>query len=289
MPETMQTWLPWIIGAWFAFLFGIERVRPLRHPARPGWRRLGLNAAAVALALGVAAVTVAPTIAGVLEWTRHAKFGLLRLADLPERLSLILGILLLDLSFYWWHRLNHAWPLLWRFHNVHHIDPDLDSTTAFRFHAGEIAYSTAFRVVQIGLIGPSALTIAAYELLFLGGTVFHHSNVRLPVLLERALNLVFVTPRMHGVHHSVIRDETNSNYSVVFRWWDSLHSTLRLNVPQDNIRIGVAGYTRPADNSLVSILVLPFKRQRDYWSTPQGDDSRVRTDWDSEERRHMAQ
>lgn len=289
MNETLRNWIPWIVGAWFMLLFGIERVRPLRRPTRPGWSRLGLNAAAVALALGVAAATVAPTITAALDWTRQAEFGLLRLVGLPPWLSLAAGILLLDLTFYWWHRLNHAWPLLWRFHNVHHIDPDLDSTTAFRFHAGEIAYSAAFRVVQIGLIGPSALTIAVYELLFLSGTVFHHSNVRLPVGLERALNLVFVTPRMHGVHHSVIRDETDSNYSVVFRWWDALHRSLRLNVPQDNIRIGVAGYTRPEDNSLVSVLVLPFRRQRDYWRMPQGSDSQVRTGWDPDGRGRMAE
>ncbi|MFW6170235.1 MAG: sterol desaturase family protein [Planctomycetota bacterium] len=156
-------------------------------------------------------------------------------------MSLAAGILLLDLSFYWWHRLNHAWPLLWRFHNAHHIDPDLDSTTPFRFHAGEIAYSSVFHAVQIGLIGPSALAIAVYELLFPSGTVFHHSNVRLPLGLERALSLVFVTFRMHGVHRSVIRDETNSNYSVLFRWWDPLHRSLRLNVPRTK---SVSGWRR---------------------------------------------
>jgi len=287
LSDVLETWTPWVVAALFAFLFGIERVRPLRRSTRPGWGRVGLNAAAVAMALGVAALTVAPTIRGALDWTRNAEFGLLRLAGLPTSVSLAAGVLLLDLTFYWWHRLNHIWPLLWRFHNVHHIDPDLDSTTAFRFHAGEIAYSSAFRAVQIGLVGPSALAIAVYELLFLSGTVLHHSNLRLPVRLERALNLVFVTPRMHGVHHSMIRDETNSNYSVVFRWWDSLHRTLRLNVPQDRIRIGVAGYTRPEDNSPVSVLALPFRRQRDYWRTPQGGDSRTRTGWDPDGRARM--
>ncbi len=108
MTDTLQTWIPWIVGAWLALLFGMERVRPLRKPTRPGWGRLGLNAAAVALALGVAAVTVAPTITGMLSWTRNAEFGLLRLAGLPPLVSLAAGILLLDLSFYWWHRLMSA-------------------------------------------------------------------------------------------------------------------------------------------------------------------------------------
>lgn len=275
------------MGAWFVFLFGMERVRPLRPLTRPGRRRWGLNALAVALALGVAAVTIAPTIDGMLDWTRNAEFGLLHLFDLPPIVSLATGILLLDLTFYWWHRLNHEWSLLWRFHNVHHIDPDLDSTTAFRFHAGEVAYSTVFRVAQIGLIGPNALAIAVYQLLFLGGAVFHHSNLRLPIALERALNVVFVTPRMHGIHHSTIRDETNSNYSAVFCWWDTLHRTLRLNVPQEKIRIGVAAYTRPEDNSLVSVLALPFRRQRQYWRMPHGGNLLVRTGWDQDKRGHM--
>jgi len=286
LTESLQTWTPWIIVAWFAFLFVVERMRPLRNWTWGGWGRLGLNTTVVAL--GVAAVTVAPTIRGTLSWSRDAEFGLLPFVQLPAPVSLAAGILLMDLTFYWWHRLNHAWPLLWQFHKVHHIDPDLDCTTAFRFHAVEIGYSTAFRAVQIGSIGPSALTIAVYELLFLCGTVFHHSNVRLPVALERAINLVFVTPRMHGIHHSVIRDETNSNYSVVFRWWDSLHRSLRLNVPQDEIRIGVAAYTRPEDNSLASVQLVPFWRQRAYWRTPQGDDLRVRTKWDVHGRRRVA-
>src|SRR6185503_18602759 len=105
------------------------------------------------------------------------------------------------------------------------IDPDLDVSTGFRFHFGEIALSSIFRVVQIGLIGPSLTTFLVYELVFLVNTLFHHSNVRLPVDVERLLNKVFVTPRMHGIHHSQVRTELNSNFSVVFSWWDRLHRT----------------------------------------------------------------
>jgi sterol desaturase/sphingolipid hydroxylase (fatty acid hydroxylase superfamily) len=287
LAETLQRLTPWIVGAWLALLFMAERVRPLRGPTS-GWRRVGLNVGVTALALGVAAVTVVPTVAGMLVWTRDAQFGLLHWAGLPPLLSAAVGFLLLDLAFYWWHRLNHVWPLLWRFHNVHHIDPNLDSTTSFRFHPGEIAYSAGFRVVQIGLIGPTAATFFVYELVFLAETVFHHSNVRLPVTLERWLNRVIVTPRMHGIHHSVVRDETNSNYSVVFRWWDVLHRSLRLNIPQDDIRIGVAAYSHPDDNAPVSVLALPFRTQREYWRLPQGDDSRTRPDWDPDQRGRMA-
>ena len=272
--ETQYT--AWVIVGWFLVLFSAERIWPLRRRTRSLGRRAILNAFAVGLAFGVAAITVGPVMRATAEWTGNARFGLLQWIALPAPLAIGAGILLLDLSFYYWHRLNHAAPLLWRFHNVHHVDPDLDSTTSFRFHFGEIAYSAGFRAVQIALIGPSVTAMAAYQLLFLAGTLFHHSNVKLPLGLERALNLIFVTPRMHGIHHSVVRDETNSNYSVVFRWWDPLHRTLRIHVPQNRIQIGVAAYTREEDHALGDLLWLPFRRQREYWTMPNGTPSRSR-------------
>ena len=120
------------------------------------------------------------------------------------------------LSFYYWHILNHKFPFFWRFHKVHHFDPDLDVSTGFRFHFGEVFFSTVFRVVQVSLIGVPFVTFAAYELVFRAGTLFHHSNLRLPIRFERRLNKLIVTPRMHGINHSQVRNETNSNFGVVF-------------------------------------------------------------------------
>ena len=119
--------------------------------------------------------------------------------------------------------------------------------------------------------------------MFQACTLFHHSNVRLNPRLERLINLVLVTPRMHGIHHSQVRREANSNYSVVFSWWDRLHRSVRLNVPQDRITIGIAGYNQPQDNRFVSLLAMPFRRQRDYWKDSQGrnverDDAQVMDD-----------
>ena len=94
---------------------------------------------------------------------------------------------------------------------------------------------------------------------------FHHSNLRLPIRLERTLNKLIVTPRMHGIHHSQLQHETNSNYGVVFPWWDRLHRTLGLNVPQSEIKIGVPGYSRPEDNRFINALLMPVRKQREYW------------------------
>jgi sterol desaturase/sphingolipid hydroxylase (fatty acid hydroxylase superfamily) len=252
----------------FAVLFLLERWIPLRQPKRWLLGRLAVNALITALAFGVNAAVVQPAAQSMVGWTEQEAFGLIHWLPLPAVAQSILAFLLMDLTFYYWHRLNHRIPLLWRFHNVHHIDPDLDVSTGFRFHFVEIAYSAGFRIVQVALIGVSLGTYWIYETIFQANTLFHHSNIRLPIWLEQPLNWVLVTPRMHGIHHSQIQTETNSNYSVVFPWWDRLHRTLSLNIPQAKITIGVPAYAEPEDNRVGAALLLPFRPQRHYWHQP---------------------
>jgi sterol desaturase/sphingolipid hydroxylase (fatty acid hydroxylase superfamily) len=258
-----------IVAALVAMLFLAERLAPVRILRFPVFGRLLVNAVISALAFAIAEMLVRPAAMATLERVSSERAGLLALGPSSPVFQFVLALLAMDLTFYWWHVANHRIPFLWRFHNVHHIDPDLDVTTAFRFHPGEMALSAAFRIVQVSVIGLPAPMFAAYELAFQANTAFHHSNVRLPIRLERLLNLVLVTPRMHGIHHSQVRDETNSNYSVVFSWWDRLHRTIGLNIPQSAITIGVPAYG-PADNRLASALLIPFRRQRDYWRRPDG-------------------
>lgn len=251
-------------------LFLLERLFPLRRAVRPLAARLLVNLVYAAFAFTTVALTVRPAAEAMLAWTARAHFGLLQLTALPEPLRLVAAFLLMDLSFYWWHRANHRVPLLWRFHNVHHIDPDIDVSSAFRFHFGELVFSSAFRVVQIGLIAPSPWAYAVYELVFQANTIFHHSNVRLPIGLERLLNRLLVTPRMHGIHHSQVMEETNSNFSSVFPWWDRLHGSLTLNIPQADIDIGIPAYADARDNRLRNSLLMPFRKQRPYWRREDG-------------------
>jgi sterol desaturase/sphingolipid hydroxylase (fatty acid hydroxylase superfamily) len=272
-----------------ATLFVVERSVPLRTGTRPLLGRLLVNVAISALAFGTAMVLVRPAALAALAWSSERPFGLIHAIRMPVAVQFIIAFLLMDLAFYWWHVANHRIRFLWRFHNVHHIDPDLDVSTAFRFHAGEVALSTAFRIVQVSLIGLSAWMFAVYEVVFQANTLFHHSNVRIPIRIERLLNLVIVTPRMHGIHHSQVRDETDSNYSVVFSWWDRLHRTLGLNIPQSEIAIGVPGYSEPADNSFSNAFLLPFRRQRDYWRRPDGTIVRRAAPLSSERRSRLAE
>jgi sterol desaturase/sphingolipid hydroxylase (fatty acid hydroxylase superfamily) len=261
---------PILIVAAFIVLLGLERLFPLRSRKHTLIRRLGVNIVIAVVALGTAAVVVRPTAAYVLDTAYQGRWGVVHLASLPDGARYCLAFLLMDLTFYYWHRANHSIPFLWRFHSAHHVDPELDVTTAYRFHFGEVALSALFRTLQISIIGMSSGTFAVYEFVFQVNTLFQHSNVRLPLRFERVLNTVLVTPRMHGVHHSQVFKETNSNYSVVFSWWDRLHRTLRLNVPQSHITIGIAGYSDTADNSVLAVLSMPFRRQRQYWRRPNG-------------------
>ncbi|MDQ3546587.1 MAG: sterol desaturase family protein [Verrucomicrobiota bacterium] len=255
-----------LVGAFFALGWLI----PLRSSKAELFGRLFVNLVMSVLAFGTAALLVRPAAAATMGWAGREQFGLIHLIPLPGWVQFVIAFLLMDLSFYWWHWLNHRSGFLWRFHNVHHIDADLDVSTGFRFHFGEVAMSAVFRVVQVALIGISAPAFATYELVFQINTLFQHSNVRLPIRLERLLSMVFVTPRMHGIHHSQVQGETNSNYSVVFSWWDRIHRTLGLNIPQSEIVIGVPGYSTPGDRRLLNSILLPFKKQRDYWRMPDG-------------------
>jgi sterol desaturase/sphingolipid hydroxylase (fatty acid hydroxylase superfamily) len=259
-----------ILGVAFLVLFIAERLAPLRTPRSALAGRLLVNACVSALALATAYVVVAPAAMAALREVSLQRMGVLQWIALPEAAEVTVGFVLMDLSFYYWHMANHKMPFLWSFHNVHHIDPDLDVSTAFRFHFGEVAFSAVFRIVQIVLIGVTPYTFALYEILFELNTLFQHSNVRLPLAVERWLNKVLVTPRMHGVHHSDVRRENNANYSVVFSWWDRAHRTLRLDIAQARIVIGIPGYLEPVNNVVSNVLVLPFRTQRDYWRTVDG-------------------
>jgi sterol desaturase/sphingolipid hydroxylase (fatty acid hydroxylase superfamily) len=259
-----------ILVVGYLLLFLLERALPLRRSKARLLPRLLVNVVVSAIAFATAAALVQPAAAAALGFTEHESFGLVRFAGLTGALEVVAVFLLLDLSFYYWHVANHRIHFLWRFHNVHHVDPDLDVSTAFRFHFVEIGLSAVFRILQIVLIGPSLLVYVIYETAFQLGTLFHHSNTRLPLLLERALNTMLVTPRMHGIHHSDIREENLSNFGVVFPWWDRLHRTLRLKVPQARVVIGIPGYSRPEDNRVLRCLVLPFRPQRDYWRAREG-------------------
>jgi len=259
-----------IFASIFIVLFLAERLFPLRRRKSSQLGRFVINMAMTGIALTVGSFVVRNAALNTSEWGLAHSWSAVVMESLPGWVRIVTGILLMDMTFYFWHRANHRISLLWRFHNVHHIDPDMDVSTSFRFHFVEILYSTVFRVLQVLVLGLTPVTYVTYEIFFTSATMFHHSNVRLPLRIERLVNKVIVTPRMHGVHHSAVMKETNSNYSVIFCWWDMLCKSLILNVPQSVINVGVPGYQSKGDNRFWNLLIMPFTRQRNYWYFPDG-------------------
>src|SRR5205807_8744553 len=144
----------------------------------------------------------------------------------------------------------------------------LDASTALRFHFTEMLASIPWRAGQVFLIGLTPFSFSVWQCVFLLSILFHHSNLELPISWERRLNKLIVTPRMHGIHHSIVERETNSNWSSGLTLWDWLHGTLRLDVPQEDITIGVPAYRDPEELTLPKILALPFEEQRPTWQLP---------------------
>lgn len=267
----------------FLFLLSLEYFFPLRNKTHSLIVRLLINVSLSVISFMVVFFLVSPASQNAISWSSENSFGILNLFKLPQVIEGIIAFLLMDLAFYYWHLANHKIPVLWRFHNVHHIDPDLDVSTSFRFHFGEIALSAIFRIIQISIIGITPVAFLIYEICFTANTIFQHSNVKLPIRIERILNKIIVTPRMHAVHHSQFRNETDSNFSTVFSWWDRLHKSIRLNIPHKDIVIGVPGYSKAGDNNFGNLILLPFKKQRDYWKKPDGTVSITREKYNSDD------
>jgi sterol desaturase/sphingolipid hydroxylase (fatty acid hydroxylase superfamily) len=193
------------------------------------------------------------------EFVETRGWGVLPALRLARPIRVVAGVLLLDYTLYWWHYLAHRLPVLWRFHQVHHLDQEMDATTALRFHFGEITISLAFRAAQIAVIGASPVTVSVWQVFLFLCILFHHSNVRLSVLSERILAHLVITPRLHGIHHSIVSAEVNSNWSSGLTVWDWLHSTLRTEPPQAALTLGVPGFLGSSEPGAVEALTLPFE------------------------------
>ncbi|HEX6163100.1 MAG TPA: sterol desaturase family protein [Vicinamibacterales bacterium] len=243
-----------------------EALAPLRPTVESKFRRIVRNLSAGGISLALMSLVQAPLLSPVAAWIVRDRVGLFQAVEWPGWIETLLAIVLLDYTLWWWHWANHRVPFLWRFHLVHHVDRDLDASTALRFHFGELALSIPVRAAQMLAIGVDPFNLWLWQTILFASILFHHANVRFPLSFERLLARVIVTPRMHGIHHSDREVETNSNWSSLLSLWDVLHRTFRLDVPDERIKIGVPAYRGAREVTLGKILALPFRRQRKDWS-----------------------
>jgi sterol desaturase/sphingolipid hydroxylase (fatty acid hydroxylase superfamily) len=265
-PETARPGIPgWLPGAAvfgaFAMLILAERRRPLRRPAEPGLAREARNLAVAATSALAIRLVEKPLVESLAHRAVRHRRGLLLRRPLPTPLELALAFALLDFTLYVWHILTHRVPFLWRFHRVHHVDLDLTASTALRFHFAAMMLSVPWRTAQLVLIGVRPRFLRLWQTATLVEIMFHHANLRLPPGLERRLGRLIVTPRLHGIHHSIRCEERDTNWSSGLTIWDWLFGTLKSDVPQRAITIGVPGYRHAEALTLPRLLAMPFVRR----------------------------
>ena len=205
---------------------------------------------------------VAPgAVIGVALAAEQRGWGFLNAVALPWWLAFAIGVVLLDLVIYFQHVMFHAVPTLWRLHRVHHADQDFDVTTGTRFHPIEILLSTVIKCAAVAAIGAPAVAVLVFEVLLNASAMFNHANASLPAWAERWLRWLLVTPDMHRVHHSVLYDESSSNFGFNLPWWDRLFGTYRAqpSLGHDAMTIGVDAFRSPEDLRLDQLLIQPLQ------------------------------
>ncbi len=262
MPDLDETTIR--LGAFiavFVIMAGLELVFPRRPQTLPRVLRWTSNLGIVILNTALLRLLFPMLAVGAAIWARGKGWGLFNIVDLPPLLEVALAVILLDLAIYVQHVAAHKIPLLWRLHQVHHADIDIDLTTGARFHPIEIWVSMLYKMAVVIVLGASPVAVVAFEVILNGLAMFNHANFAMPLGLDKFIRKLFVTPDFHRVHHSVIRRETDSNYGFNLSVWDRIFGTY---IPQpekghDDMEIGLPAYRDKKTADMLWCLLLPFK------------------------------
>ena len=238
-----------------------EYLLPRRILSLTRWQRWPVNLGLALLNMGIIRITVGGIAYLSALDALDKNWGLLHWIAQPEWASVLITLLVLDLVIYAQHVLTHKWMPLWRLHQVHHIDLDFDVTTAVRFHPLEIIVSMVIKVALIYALGANPIGVIAFEVILNGAATFNHSNVQIPLSVDRALRWFIITPDMHRIHHSCVPSEMDSNYGFSVSFWDRLFKTYTAEPqqPQAEFDIGLSRFRKLEQVGFVQMLVLPFK------------------------------
>jgi sterol desaturase/sphingolipid hydroxylase (fatty acid hydroxylase superfamily) len=197
---------------------------------------------------------------GMAMLVAERNWGILNQLNWSMWMEIVVAVIVLDFVLYLQHVVFHAVPLFWRFHMMHHADLDCDVTTGLRFHPVEVALSMGIKLGAVVLLGPAPVAMLAFEVILNATSMFNHSNIWMPVGIDRVLRWIIVTPDMHRIHHSVLPRETNSNFGFSLPWWDRLLGTYREDPLRDQtiMSLGLEQYRDPRRLTFGGILALPF-------------------------------
>lgn len=243
-------------------MLALERWRPWRAVRPLGARRWPHNLGLAVLGSLLVRAVVPAAAVGAAFWAEARGLGLFPALGLPVWVTVPLSVVVLDLLIYWQHRITHAVPILWRLHRVHHADPEIDATTALRFHPVEILLSMGLKMAAVVALGAPPVAVLAFEVLLNATAMFNHAAIRIPARVEPWLRAVLVTPAMHRTHHSEVQAETDSCYGFCLSWWDRLFgSYLAAPAAGEAVVIGVRGWREATQQRLDRLLAQPLRAQ----------------------------
>lgn len=272
----------------FVLMAVLEALLPAREAVLSRKTRWLGNLSMVVMGALVSRILLPATLVGVSLWAQQKGIGVFnvlldavpadasssnQLLNSGEPLSnsstylvhiaiVTLSVLLLDMLIYWQHRLFHTVPMLWRFHKMHHADSHVDTTTGLRFHPVEIAMSLGIKAAAVVILGVPAIAIVIFEVALNGFALFNHANVRLPQKWDDRIGLVLITQRLHRIHHSQAKSESNSNYGFSVSWWDRLFNSFTPRAKQSDETLSIGQQDVPAvkeNASIRALLLQPFK------------------------------
>jgi len=249
----------------FLGIFAVIAVWEILVPRRPRtvsrWVRWPSNLGVVVLNTVLLRVLFPTAAVGMALIANELRSGLLNQLPLPAWVAIALAVLILDFAIYLQHVLFHAVPALWRLHRMHHADLDFDVTTGARFHPVEILLSMGIKLAVVAALGPPAMAVFIFEVLLNATSMFNHGNVGIPSRFDHVLRWFVVTPDMHRVHHSIVPEETNSNFGFNLPWWDRVLGTYRAQpaAGHDGMTIGIEKFRDPGELRLDRMLGQPFR------------------------------
>lgn len=250
----------------FVLIFVLVALAEWRFPKRDRTRtraeRWRVNLGILVLDVIAQRLTVGAAAFAAAVWAQEGGWGLFNLLGWPFWLEALSAFLALDLAVYLQHVASHAWTPFWRLHQVHHADLDMDLTTGIRFHPAEIVVSALWKALVVLALGADPWIVVLFEAVLNASAVYTHGNIRLPERADRLLRLLFCTPDMHRVHHSVIPRETHSNFGFFLSVWDRLFGTMR-HAPERGhagMEIGLPEHRDPHKLGFVSLVAMPFRR-----------------------------
>jgi sterol desaturase/sphingolipid hydroxylase (fatty acid hydroxylase superfamily) len=248
----------WILVC-LSFNWILEFIFPMVQLQYKKWKHDGVNLLFLSFTMAIHSLFALVTL-GVFKWGQTNEFGLLYLVDMPPWIKLILAVLALDfVAQYFVHYLLHHVKWMWRFHIIHHSDSKVDATTATRHHPGDYIMRELFALAIVIVAGIPLSFYVFYKIVTVFFGYFTHSNIRLPIAIDKAVGLLFITPNIHKFHHHHKLPWTDTNFGNVFSIWDRIFGTLVNGDPKDVV-YGLDIVDAQFDEDLLYQLKIPFNK-----------------------------